>query len=62
MTEWLACRSGSAKVWGSMSGCATKIVRCKNLAFNIGECVSQWLGYHVKLLVPCISGGAFRCM
>ena len=26
---------------GSIPGCATKFVRCKNLAFNIGECVSR---------------------
>ena len=31
---------GSQKVWGSIPG-ATKIVRFKNLAFNIGECVSR---------------------
>ena len=31
--------SGSQKVWGSIMA-ATKIVRFKKLAFNIGECVS----------------------
>ena len=30
---------GSQEVGGSIPA-ATKIVRCKNLAFNIGECVS----------------------
>ena len=33
--------SGSQEVGGSIPGCATKFVRCKNLAFNIGECVSR---------------------
>ena len=33
-------RLGSQKVWGSIPA-ATKIVRGKNLAFNIGECVSR---------------------
>ena len=28
---------------------------CKNLVFNIGDCLS-WLGYHINLLVTCISG------
>ena len=51
VTRW----PGSQEVGGSIPGCATKFVRCKNLAFNIGECL-PWLGYHVKLLVPCISG------
>ena len=51
VTRW----PGSPKVWGSIPGCATKIVRCKNLAFNFRECLS-WLGYHVNALVPCISG------
>ena len=36
VTRW----PGSQKVWGSIP-VATKIVRCKNLAFNIGECVSR---------------------
>ena len=36
VTRW----PGSQKVWGSIPA-ATKIVRCKNLAFNIGECVSR---------------------
>ena len=36
VTHW----PGSQKVWGSIPA-ATKIVRCKNLAFNIGECVSH---------------------
>ena len=49
VTRW----PGSQEVGGSIPGCATKFVRCKNLAFNIGECL-PWLGYHVKLLVPCI--------
>ena len=31
---------GSQKVWGLFPA-ATKIVRCKNLAFNIGQCVSR---------------------
>ena len=37
VTRW----PGSQEVGGSISGCATKFVRCKNLAFNIGECVSR---------------------
>ena len=36
VTRW----PGSQKVWGSIPA-ATKIVRCKNLAFNIGVCVSR---------------------
>ena len=32
---------GSQEVGGSIPGCATKFVRCKILAFNIGECVSR---------------------
>ena len=36
VTRW----PGSQNVWGSIPA-ATKIVRCKNLAFNIGECVSR---------------------
>ena len=51
----VTCWPGSQEVGGLIPGCATKFVRCKNLAFNIGECL-LWLGYHVKLLVPCISG------
>ena len=47
--------SGSPKVWGSISGCATKIVRCKNLAFNMKTVCLLWLGYHVKPYIPCIS-------
>ena len=35
VTRW----PGSQKVWDSIPA-ATKIVRCKNLVFNIGECVS----------------------
>ena len=37
VTRW----PGSQEVAGSIPGCATKFVRCKNLAFNIGECVSR---------------------
>ena len=37
VTHW----PGSQEVGGSIPGCATKFVRCKNLAFNIGECVSR---------------------
>ena len=37
VTRW----PGSQEVGGSIPGCATKFVRCKNLAFNIGECVSR---------------------
>ena len=38
VTRW----PGSQEVGGSFPGCATKFfVRCKNLAFNIGECVSR---------------------
>ena len=51
VTRW----PGSQEVGGSIPA-ATKIVRCKNLAFNIGELCLPWLGNHVKLLVPCISG------
>ena len=36
VTRW----PGSQKVWGSIPS-ATKIVRCNNLPFNIGECVSR---------------------
>ena len=36
VTRW----PGSQKVGGS-SAAAIKIVRCKNLAFNIGNCVSR---------------------
>ena len=36
VTHW----PGSQEVGGSIPGCATKFIRCKNLAFNIGECVS----------------------
>ena len=36
VTRW----PGSQEVGGSIPA-ATKIVRCKNLAFNIGECVSR---------------------
>ena len=36
VTRW----PGSQKFWGSIPGNATKFVRCKNLAFNIGDCVS----------------------
>ena len=35
VTRW----PGSQEVGGSIPGCATKFVRCENLAFNIGECV-----------------------
>ena len=38
VTRW----PGSPEVGGSIPA-ATKIVRCKNLAFNIGECVSRGL-------------------
>ena len=31
---------GSQEVWGLIP-VATKVVRCKNLAFNMGECVSR---------------------
>ena len=41
----------SQKVWGSILA-ATKIVRCKNLAFNIGECVSRGSGNHEKAVGP----------
>ena len=37
----VTCRPGSQEVGGSIPGCATKFVRCKNLAFNFGECVSR---------------------
>ena len=37
VTRW----PGSQAVGGSIPCCATKFVRCKNLAFNIGECVSR---------------------
>ena len=37
VTRW----PGSQEVGGSIPGCATKFVRCKNLAFNFGECVSR---------------------
>ena len=37
VTRW----PGSQEVGGSFPGCATKFVICKNLAFNIGECVSR---------------------
>ena len=37
VTRW----PGSQEVGSSIPGCATKFVRCKNLAFNIGECVSR---------------------
>ena len=37
VTRW----PGSQEVGGSIPGCATKFVMCKNLAFNIGECVSR---------------------
>ena len=37
VTRW----PGSQEVGGSIPGCATKFVRCKNLAFNVGECVSR---------------------
>ena len=37
VTRW----PGSQEVGGLIPGCATKFVRCKNLAFNIGECVSR---------------------
>ena len=36
VTRW----PGSQKVWGSIPA-ATIFVRCKNLAFNIGEFVSR---------------------
>ena len=36
VTRW----PGSQKVLGSIPA-DTKLVRCKNLAFNIGECVSR---------------------
>ena len=36
VAEW----PGSQEVGGSIPA-ATKIVRCKNLAFNIGKCVSH---------------------
>ena len=36
VTRW----PGSQEVGGSIPA-ATKFVRCKNLAFNIGECVSR---------------------
>ena len=50
VTRW----PGSQKVGGSITA-ATKIVRCKNLAFNNGGCVSHGSDT-IKLLVPCISG------
>ena len=37
VTRW----PGSQEVGDSIPGCATKFVRCKNLAFNIGQCVSR---------------------
>ena len=37
----VTCWPGSQEVGGSIPGSATKFVRCKNLAFNIGECVSR---------------------
>ena len=40
MAEWLTRWHGSPTAWGSISGCATKIVRCKNLAIKIKDCVS----------------------
>ena len=40
VTRW----PGSQEVGGSIPGCATKFVRCKNLAFNIGVCL-PWLGF-----------------
>ena len=39
VTRW----PGSQEVGGS-NPAATKIVQCKNLAFNIGECVSRGSG------------------
>ena len=36
----VACWPGSQEVGGSIPA-ATKIVRCKKLAFNIGECDSR---------------------
>ena len=37
VTRW----PGSKEVGGSIPSCSTKFVRCKNQAFNIGECVSR---------------------
>ena len=40
VAEWLTRWPGSQNVLGSIPA-ANKIVRCKNTAFNIGECVSR---------------------
>ena len=37
----VACRTGSAKVWSSIPGCAIKIVRCKTW-LSIWEAVYLW--------------------
>ena len=59
VTRW----PGSQEVGGSIPGCATKFVRCKNLAFNIGDRV---IPEHVKdprvpvdksrVLIPGVTG------
>ena len=65
VTRW----PGSQEVGGSIPA-ATEIVRCKNLALNIGECVSMYIGRvipeHVKdprspvdksrVLIPGVTG------
>ena len=56
VAEWLTHWRGSLKVWDSIPGCATKIVRFKNLAINIGDCVSLIAQIPCKIMVPYISG------
>ena len=52
-------RPGSAKVWGSNLDCATKTVRCKNLALNFGNCVSLMAWIPCKAVGPMYIGRAF---
>ena len=51
-------RPGSAKVFGSNPGCATKIVRHKNLAVNIGDCGSRVARVPCKAVGPMYIGRA----
>ena len=39
------------EAWASNPGCATKVERCKNLAFNIGDCVP------LMAQIPCKAVG-----
>ena len=49
VTRW----PGSQKVWGFIPGCATKFVRCKNLAFTLAQIPRKAIGpMYIGRVIP----------